>query len=255
MLDLKQSKIKFEFGYVNEDKNKVEPAETVKVKSILLEKSWQPEIGKYKPSKMLYQDGKDVAILILEKDVTTVMPSFPYPEVTPFNQSYNVSKSIEVYGYPSPMCVVATGQCLFRTPMNQEWAHFIHTAPTVKGNHNFIVSFCGCLIFIFYLCVLNRKKGFSGGPVYLENTNQIVAIDSCFDKNGDNAATLVRTKIIEMIDYAKELLHGESNVTQESDDNEPPKKRRKKDDAEKKNKRSVFAHIPIDSSKTKKHKK
>ena len=160
----------FRFGYVDENVNKEQPAESVKVKSILLEKSWQPQIGKYKLATKLYDDGKDIAILILEKDVTTVIDSIAYPQVIPFNQPNPCRRSIEVYGYPTSICTLATGQCKFEPLMNQEWAHCTHKATTVEGISEFLFSFCVSYVIIYhfifmnvgvsYLCVLNLQKRF-----------------------------------------------------------------------------------------------
>ena len=106
--------------------------QSVKVQTIVLEKCWQPKIGEYRPIELLHQDGKDVAILILENPITN-MNDAEFPTV--FNQIPS-APNIEVYGYPESnlkACHMASGIVHIDEPIDKEWAICNHTASTVKG--------------------------------------------------------------------------------------------------------------------------
>ena len=100
----------------------------------MLEKSWQTEIGEYRPIESLYDDGKDVAILILENPITNINgAAFP----TVFKHHKGLA-DIEVYGYPEcnfKPCFMATGRARINQPIDKQWGICSHTASTIKGKN------------------------------------------------------------------------------------------------------------------------
>ena len=140
--------MEFEYGLTKERKCR----QKVPIKRIFLEKCWKFEIGQYRSYKQLPVSGKDIAILLLQRQIKE---NQGYPELLPFKQEMRLK--IQVYGYPSACIEDHKDASMLRTnagpailanaPYKDGWGRFTHQAHLFQGMYKPFFFGCICVCF------------------------------------------------------------------------------------------------------------
>ena len=239
MLDHNQSWMEFQYGVTKPGISR----QTVPIKKIFLERSWKFEKGKYCPYKQLATNGKDIAIILLQRQIKEKT----YPRLLPL---HDCEQQIQIYGYPAPCLDDHKNATILRKATGEAssvgltfengWTSFSHNAPSFPGMYRLF-------IFFFFLLNVHVSKnvskqlfvfcfiGMSGGPCYLVNknqnaneTNQIIGVHSASGLNDtENYGTLFTHKAQELINFAHKFLPKKRRKSQKKSE-QPPKKKAKK---------------------------
>ena len=147
MLDYEQSWMEFQYGLTKKE----ECVQTVPIKKIFLEKSWKLEIGEYRDTNSLAYSGKDIAIVLLRRQIKAT----EYPQLLPYDGSTNKDFQIQVYGYPGPcrddhqdasILRVGTGDVtLTKDNCKDGWVYLRHK---MHGFHGMYMLFI-CVMHVF----------------------------------------------------------------------------------------------------------
>ena len=85
--------MEFEYGIATANQKKVKKVE---IEKIFIEKSWKLGNGNYPSFQQLYEDGKDIAILLLKHDIN----ENSYPKLHEIIPLALKRKDVTAYGYP-----------------------------------------------------------------------------------------------------------------------------------------------------------
>ena len=146
VLDCEQSWTEFRYGFTKQG----ERFQTVPIKKIFLEESWKLETGEYRSANSLVYSGKDIAILLLQRQIKAKK----YPQLLPYDGNAKKEFQIQIYGYPvgckkdhkeASILRVGTGDTTLTTDNYEDgWGYFRHKI------HLFHGMYCTC----FFFCVL-----------------------------------------------------------------------------------------------------
>ena len=163
VLDCAKSGMEFVYGLAEKGQKKCR--RRVRVEKIFLEESWKFKIGQYRTYRQLFNDGKDIAILLLERKINEK----EYPQLLQYNNNFNsdLLSNIQIYGYMKEVLRKSTGSVLQTSAGSVEptpivyqngWGWFHTNAWCTRGKYNVVgrqlIKFYRFFFFELKICVV-----------------------------------------------------------------------------------------------------